>query len=85
MYGLYGIKHHIVEISGDVTDAGQTNEGTREVRTNEPLDVGRLSFAKYYTVVKSVINDLTGTTQDNSRQHTPQCNVATCGTLWHFL
>ena len=21
MYGLYGLKHHIVEISGDVTDA----------------------------------------------------------------
>ena len=26
MYGLYGLKHHIVEISGDVTDAGRTNE-----------------------------------------------------------
>ena len=24
MYGLYGLKHHIVEKSGDVTDAGQT-------------------------------------------------------------
>ena len=24
MYGLYGLKHHIVEISGDVTDAGRT-------------------------------------------------------------
>ena len=23
MYGLYGLKHHIVEISGDVTDAGR--------------------------------------------------------------
>ena len=22
-YGLYGLKHHTVEISGDVTDAGQ--------------------------------------------------------------
>ena len=28
MYGLYGLKHHIVEISGDVTDAGRTNEQT---------------------------------------------------------
>ena len=74
-----------MEISGDVTDVGQTNEGTREDRANEPLDVGRLSFAKYHTFVKSVINDLTGTTQDNSRQHTPQCNVATCGTFRHFL
>ena len=26
MYGLYGLKHPIVEISGDVTDAGQTNK-----------------------------------------------------------
>ena len=24
IYGLYGLKHQIVEISGDVTDAGQT-------------------------------------------------------------
>ena len=29
MYGLYGLKHHIVEISGDVTDAG------RDGRTSE--------------------------------------------------
>ena len=26
IYGLYGLKHHIVEISGDVTDAGRTDE-----------------------------------------------------------
>ena len=27
MYGLYGLKHHIVEISGDVTDAdGRTTK-----------------------------------------------------------
>ena len=27
MYGLYGLKHHIVEKSGDVTDPdGQTNK-----------------------------------------------------------
>ena len=25
MYGFYGLKHHIVEISGDVTDAGRTD------------------------------------------------------------
>ena len=31
MYGLYGLKHHIVEISGDVTDAGRdrTNDKQR--------------------------------------------------------
>ena len=40
MYGLYGLKHHIVEISGDVTDAGRTNE-----RTNErQVKIGLLSF-----------------------------------------
>jgi hypothetical protein len=27
---LYGLEHQIVEISGDVTDAGQTNERTNE-------------------------------------------------------
>ena len=26
MYGLYGLKHHIVEISGDVTHAGRDNK-----------------------------------------------------------
>ena len=26
MYGLYGLKHHIVEINGDFTDVGQTPE-----------------------------------------------------------
>ena len=25
MYGLYGLRHHIVEISGDVTDTGRNN------------------------------------------------------------
>ena len=30
MYGLYGLKHHIVEICGDVTDAdGRTNDNQR--------------------------------------------------------
>ena len=28
IFGLYGLKHHIVEISGDVTDAGRTDEQT---------------------------------------------------------
>ena len=26
MYGLYGLKHHIMKISGDVTDAGRTDK-----------------------------------------------------------
>ena len=26
IFGLYGLKHHIVEISGDVTDAGRDKQ-----------------------------------------------------------
>ena len=37
MYGLYGLKHQIVEISGDVTDAGRTNE-------QQQGKIGLLSF-----------------------------------------
>ena len=39
MYGLYGLKHHIVEISGDVTDAGRTG------RSYSRLICKKLSFA----------------------------------------
>ena len=31
MYGLYGLKQHIVEISGDVTDARQTGQTGEDV------------------------------------------------------
>ena len=38
MYGLYGLKHHIVEISGDVTDAGRTDGQTNKQQAKiEPL------------------------------------------------
>ena len=42
IYGLNGLKHQIVEISGDVTDAGQTtNERTNsEDRATHPMDAG---------------------------------------------
>ena len=30
IYDLYGLKHHIVDMRGGVTDAGQTNEQTNE-------------------------------------------------------
>ena len=45
MFGLYGLKHHIVEISGDLTDAGRTNErqasdlGNAESRNNNIYSV----------------------------------------------
>ncbi len=47
MYGLYGLKHHIVEISGDVTDAdGRTNDQTtRKHRATQLLICEALSFA----------------------------------------
>ena len=46
IFGLYGLNHHIVEISGDVTDAGRTNKRqTREDRATQPMDAGWLSFA----------------------------------------
>ena len=47
MYGLYGLKHHTVEMLPCGTD-GRTNDKrqTREDKATQPLDGGRLSFAK---------------------------------------
>ena len=47
MYGLYGLKHHIVEISGDVTDAGRTNkqQTTSKDRATQLLICEKLSLA----------------------------------------
>ena len=49
IFGLYGLKHHIVEISGDVTDAGrdeQTNkQTTSEDRATQLLIWETLSLA----------------------------------------
>ena len=41
MYGLYGLKHHTVEMSRCGTDERRT----REDRATQPLDAGWLSFA----------------------------------------
>ena len=43
MYGLYGLKHHMVEISGDVTDAGRT--GQVNDRATQLLICEKLSLA----------------------------------------
>ena len=42
IYGLYGLKHHIVEMRRGVTDAGQrTNEQTNiEDRATQPMEAG---------------------------------------------
>ena len=63
MYGLYGLKHHIVEISGDVTDAGRTNEQTtREDRATQlliceklSLATARIQYQKLYLIVIIVV------------------------------
>ena len=46
MYGLYGLKHHTVEMLPCGTD-GRTNDKrqTREDKATQRLDAGRLSFA----------------------------------------
>ena len=38
IYGLYGLKHHIVEMRGGVTDAGQTT--ICEGRATQPMEAG---------------------------------------------
>ena len=43
IYGLHARKHHMVEMRGDVTDAGQTNKRTtinNEVRATQPMEAG---------------------------------------------
>ena len=57
MYGLYGLKHHLVDISEDVTDAGQmtNDERTREDSDTQPLDAGRLWFAKCKKCIKKSV------------------------------
>ena len=49
MYGLYGLKHHIVEKSGDVTDPdGRTDkQTTRKDRATQLLICEKLSLAIY--------------------------------------
>ena len=41
IYGLYGQKHHIVEMRGGVTDAGQTTkQPNNEDRATQPMEAG---------------------------------------------
>ena len=46
MYGLYGLKHHTVEMLPCGTDDDDERR-TREDNATQPLDAGRLSFAIY--------------------------------------
>ena len=47
IYGLCGLKHHIVEIRDHASRAGQqtTNEQTMEDRATQLMEARRLSFA----------------------------------------
>ena len=40
IYGLYGLKHHIVEMEGGVTDAGQQQQPNSEDRATQPMEAG---------------------------------------------
>ena len=42
IYGLFGLKHHIVEMRGDVTDAGRTTteQTITEDRATQPMEAG---------------------------------------------
>ena len=51
IYGLYGLKHFIVEISGDVTKAGRTDNQTRKDRATHGLwkaEMSKKTFRKYW-------------------------------------
>ena len=45
IFGLYGLNHHIVEISGDVTNAGRDEQTTSEDRATQLLIWETLSLA----------------------------------------
>ena len=54
IYGLYGLEHHKVEISGDVTKVGRTDKRTRKDSATQLLNRETLSFAiiLQYSVLK---------------------------------
>ena len=76
IYGLYGLKPHIVEISGDVTDPdGRTNERTtRKYRATQLLIWEPMSFA--------IIFMLTGTTRSFATWSLNIWSTRTAETTW---
>ena len=54
MYGLYGLKHHIVEISGDVTDPDEQTT-TSEYRGTQLLICEKLSLATYESYYRNKV------------------------------
>ena len=60
MYGFYGLRHHTVDTSGDVTDAGRTNKRqTREDRATQPMDSWKAEFRNYSSIWIIAINPQT--------------------------
>ena len=55
IYGLYGLKHHIVEIIGDVTKVGRTDNRTRKDSATQLLNREMLSFSIFFERPK--VND----------------------------
>ena len=54
MYGLYGLKHQIVEISGDVTDPDEQTT-TSEYRATQLLICEKLSLATYESYYRNKV------------------------------
>jgi len=46
IYGLYGLKHHIVEVRGDVTRRDDKRRTTMEDRATQPLGCWKAEFRK---------------------------------------
>ena len=57
IYGLYGLKHHTMEINGDVTMETTISEN----RASQPIDQGLLTFATT-VIIMITLNEITGIT-----------------------
>ena len=75
MYGLCGLKHHIVEISGDVTDAGRDKRTTSEDSATQLLICEPLSFTNTNTFKSKYTNSRWPGTRTNKREITHLKNI----------
>jgi len=50
IYGLYGLKHHIVEVRGDVTRRDDKRRTTMEDRATQPLGCWKAEFRNIDTI-----------------------------------
>ena len=77
IYGFYARKYHIVEMRGDVTDAGRKNERTTEDWASQPMEAGgwvsqKLGFDKIlrFFCLRQLY-------QGSQRHETKQFNITT--------